>query len=138
MADIAKRFAENPLVSPSDILPSSGRMKIECVMNPGAFVFDQKIWLIMRIAERPTPTDEKVWVPYFSPSNSIDVMEFSKSDDKVVLSDPRYVIYDDTSYLSTLSHLRLMCSDDGIHFRVPDDIDPFILGTEHGDEKANE
>lgn len=105
-------------------------MKVECVMNPGAFEYNGKIWLIMRIAERPHPTEEKVWVPYFSTTNGIDVLEFNKNDSKVVLSDPRYVIYGDTSYLSTLSHLRLMCSDDGVHFREPGDIESFILGSE--------
>ncbi len=130
MADISKRFEQNPLIGPSDVKPSSPQMQVECVMNPGAFEYAGKIWLVMRIAERPKPTEEKVWVPYFNPGNGIDVMEFNKSDSKVVLSDPRYVIYDNTSYLSTLSHLRLMCSDDGVHFYEPEDIDPFILGAE--------
>ena len=130
MADIARRFVDNPLIGPPDVRPSSDQMQVECVMNPGAFEFNGRIWLLMRIAERPCPTEEKVWVPYFSPSSGIDVMEFDRRDSKVVLTDPRYVIYDNTSYLSTLSHLRLMCSDDGIHFHEPQDIDPMILGTE--------
>ena len=28
-------------------------MNIECLLNPGVFRFDGKIWLLLRVAERP-------------------------------------------------------------------------------------
>ena len=33
------------------------------------------------------------------------------------MSDPRVIRYDGRDYLTTLSHLRLLCSEDGVHFR---------------------
>jgi hypothetical protein len=35
MADIAQRFAENPILKPADIRPSSPGMRVECLLNPG-------------------------------------------------------------------------------------------------------
>ena len=134
MADIARRFPENPLIGPADVTPSREGMQIECVMNPGVFQFDGRIWLIMRIAERPSPDQEKVWVPYFGPGHNIELYEFNKSDSKLVLSDPRYVIHNGTSFLSTLSHLRLMCSEDGVHFYEPDDFETTIFGDDSLEE----
>ena len=48
--DIAKRFHQNPLLKPSDL--QSG-IEITCFLNPGVFRFDGKIWLLLRVAERP-------------------------------------------------------------------------------------
>lgn len=134
MADLAKRFYSNPLLSPEDITPSSSGMTIECVMNPGVFFFDGRTWLVVRVAERPKPDREKVWVPFFEPGNGIGVYEFARNDEKVVLTDPRYVIYDKTSYLSTLSHLRLFCSDDGEHFYEPANTHTMLFGSEELEE----
>jgi len=39
MADLAKRLAENPMLKPSDIRPSCPGMKVECLLNPGVFRF---------------------------------------------------------------------------------------------------
>ncbi len=35
MIDIAKRFAENPLLSPIDIPASREGLEITCLLNPG-------------------------------------------------------------------------------------------------------
>ncbi len=53
MADISRRFSENPILRPADKRPSIPGMKIECLLNPGVFRFDGKIWLLLRVAERP-------------------------------------------------------------------------------------
>ncbi len=54
MADIARRFPENPILRPADICPSVPGMKIECLLNPGVFRFQGKTWLLLRVAERPS------------------------------------------------------------------------------------
>ena len=48
MADIAQRFAENPILRPSDVRPSAPGMKVECLLNPGVFRFQDKTWLLLR------------------------------------------------------------------------------------------
>lgn len=63
MKDIAKRFPENPLLSPSDILPSHKDLQIACILNPGVFRFDGKIWMIIRVAERPEQNNDVISFP---------------------------------------------------------------------------
>jgi predicted GH43/DUF377 family glycosyl hydrolase len=50
---MGKRFDENPIILTSDIRPSMEGMKVECVLNPGVFTFENKTWLLLRVAERP-------------------------------------------------------------------------------------
>ncbi|MDO8929908.1 MAG: hypothetical protein Q7W54_13085, partial [Bacteroidota bacterium] len=51
--DIAQRFPRNPLIRPADLKPGIEGMEILCLLNPGVFQFEGKIWLLLRVAERP-------------------------------------------------------------------------------------
>ena len=53
MADIAKRFKNNPILVPAAVRTSHAGLKVECLLNPGAFEYKGRIWLLMRVAERP-------------------------------------------------------------------------------------
>jgi beta-1,2-mannobiose phosphorylase / 1,2-beta-oligomannan phosphorylase len=117
MADIAKRFAENPILRPSDIRPSGTGMKVECLLNPGVFRFQGKIGLLLRVAERPEQKPGKTTFPIFAENAEIKILEFDNSDPKLDLSDPRVLRYEGVDYLTTLSHLRLVFSDDGLIFK---------------------
>lgn len=54
--------------------------------------------------------------PVLRENGNLEILEFDKNDPNVDLSDSRMVGYKDKTYLSTISHLRLVCSDDGVHF----------------------
>ena len=45
----------------------------------------------------------------------------------MVATDARVINYKGTDYLTTLSHLRLLCSDDGVKFYEPEDY-PLLVG----------
>jgi predicted GH43/DUF377 family glycosyl hydrolase len=122
------RFKENPIISTDDIMPSADGMKVECVLNPGAFRFQDKTWLLLRVAERPEQEEDTVSFPVIEDDGSISILKFSKSDPDLDLSDKRMVTYKGKMYLSTLSHLRLMCSDDGRTFYEPKDFPTKIFG----------
>lgn len=126
--DLTQRFPQNPILTPADIVPSQPDMKIECVLNPGAFVFDNKTWLILRVAERPQQRPGKVSFPILNAQDEFEILEFDINDPDVDTSDPRLVTYKRVTYLSTVSHLRLMCSDDGIRFYEPEDYPTKIFG----------
>jgi predicted GH43/DUF377 family glycosyl hydrolase len=126
MADLAKRFPENPILKPSDLSPSRWDMKIECLLNPGVFRFMGKTWLLLRVAERPEQKPGKTTFPMFLEDGTLKILEFDNSDPKLDLSDPRVLRYDGVDYLTTLSHLRLVASDDGVTFK--DHGYPPILG----------
>ena len=117
MADIAKRAPNNPILRPPDLTPSVAGLKIECLLNPGAFRYEGKIWLLLRVAERPEQTPGKVTLPIMK-DGKIEILEFDRNDPDLDTEDPRGVSYQGKAYLSTLSHLRLVCSDDGVHFQA--------------------
>ena len=117
MADLAKCFSENPILKPSDITPSQRGMKVECLLNPGVFRFEGKTWLLLRVAERPDQKPGKTTFPIFAEDGTLKILEFDNADPKLDLSDPRVLRYDGVDYLTTLSHLRLVASDDGVTFK---------------------
>jgi len=53
MTDIAKRTESNPILTPQDIPASAEGLKVECLLNPGAFHYEGNIWLLLRVTERP-------------------------------------------------------------------------------------
>lgn len=128
MADLSTRFPSNPILSPRDIRPSQPDMMVECVLNPGAFQFEGKTWMILRVAERPKQRDGMVAFPILNQQDEFEILEFEVKDPRVDLSDPRYVTFNGMTYLSTISHLRLVCSDDGVRFYEPDFLDTKIFG----------
>lgn len=127
MKDIAKRFAENPLLSPKDLPASRDGLEITCLLNPGVFEFQGKTWLIVRVAERPKQKDNIISFPILTRTGGIQIIEISKDDPDLEAGDARIINYKGVDYLTTLSHLRLVCSDDGIKFYEPDNY-PLLVG----------
>lgn len=128
MPDIAQRFESNPILRPSDVRPSREGLIVECLLNPGAFRYKGRIGLLLRVAERPAQQEGMVSTPVIDPiePSGIAILEFKKDDPDLVFTDPRAFSHKGKSYLTTLSHLRLAWSDDGIHFTVDDA--PALIG----------
>jgi len=127
MKDIATRFAGNPLLSPGDLKPSIDGLEIACLLNPGVFQFDGKTWLLIRVAERPKQTDDLISFPILTKSGGIEIMKIPSGDPELDASDARVINYKGLDYLTTLSHLRLLCSDDGKTFYEPEGY-PLLTG----------
>lgn len=127
MKDLAKRFPENPILSPSDLLPSGDGLHIACLLNPGVFRFDNKIWLLVRVAERPLQTEVHVSFPVLDSDGKTKIMEIAMDDADLIKTDTRVIRYKGVDYLTTLSHLRLLCSEDGINFHEPEGY-PYLFG----------
>lgn len=119
MSNLSQRFSQNPILTTSDVKPSQEGLVVECVLNPGVFAFKGKTWLIVRVAERPQQKEGITSFPVMRPNGTLEIKSFSNDDPLLDLSDSRYVKYNGVTYLSTISHLRLLCSDDGIHFTEP-------------------
>jgi len=101
-------------------------MKIECLLNPGVFEFDNKVWMLLRVAERPHQIDDKISFPLYNEKGEIEVLSFDKSDPDLDFKDPRVIRHKGRDYLTTLSHLRLVCSEDGKKFFEPDRYKPIF------------
>lgn len=115
MADLAKRFPENPLLRPQDVRPSTAGLRVEGLLNPGVFRFEGKIWLLVRVAERPEPAPGRVRIPYLR-DGRVDVFDLAANDAHLDTDDPRVYKYRGDGFLSTVSHLRLFASQDGKSF----------------------
>jgi len=61
-----------------------------------------------------------------------DVLDLDASDPQVVLKDTRGICYRGRDYLSTMSHIRLARSRDGVHFEV--DPAPFLSPANQSEE----
>ena len=120
MTDIAKRFKENPILVPAAVRPSHTGLKVECLLNPGAFEYDNKIWLLMRVAERPEQEEGIISLPVMD-NGEIRILEFDEMAPHLNTSDQRVIVYNGEGFLTTLSHLRLAYSTDGNNFTVVDD-----------------
>ena len=114
--DMARRHPHNPLLSPKDLQPSQEGLEITSLLNPGAFRFDNKSWLIVRVAERPVQQKGIISFPYFDANGAMQIMEIEESDADLNNTDARVIQYKGADYLTTLSHLRLLSSSDGRHF----------------------
>ena len=120
MADLATRFETNPILRPSDVKPSREGLEVECLLNPGVFRWQGKTHLLLRVAERPRQAEGRISTPILDPHapGGIAIMNYALDDPDLVYGDPRAFQYQGKSYLTTLSHLRLASSADGVHFQV--------------------
>ena len=127
MKDIAKRFTTNPLLSPKDLPSSAQGLEITCLLNPGVFQFDGKIWLLVRVAERPHQKDNIISFPILTKTGGIEIIEIPSDHPDLIATDARVISYKGVDYLTTLSHLRLLCSEDGHQFYEPENY-PALVG----------
>ena len=132
---LVRRLSENPLIKPEDVRPSEEELEVVCTFNPGVAQVDGETLLLIRVAERPVEEAGYVGVPVLdtgSDTPRIKVLRFKREE--VDTSDPRAVVHKGRKecYLSTISHLRVARSKDGVHFEV--DPEPAIRPTEPWEE----
>src|ERR1700761_8626023 len=119
MSDLARRFAENPLLLPKDLTPSREGLQIISLLNPGVFRFNEKTWLLIRVAESIAQKEGVLYFPALNATGNTEIIEVPLNDPDLIATDARVISYKGLDYLTTVSHLRLLCSDDGVHFSEP-------------------
>ena len=124
--DIAKRNPNNPLLRPSDLKPAIDGMEITCLLNPGVFRKDGKTWLVLRVAERPVQKEGVISFPIYNDKGEIEVLSFDKNDPQLDATDPRVIVFNGQYYLTTMSYLRLVCSEDDVHFTEDPEMKPIF------------
>jgi beta-1,2-mannobiose phosphorylase / 1,2-beta-oligomannan phosphorylase len=113
------RFSNNPLFTPDDIQPSRPDLEIMCVFNPGATMFNGRRLLLLRVAETPIPEKGFVATPVVDPeTGETSIRRFRTDDPDIRLTDPRFFTYKGEIFLTSLSHLRIATSEDGVKFTV--------------------
>jgi len=124
MKDLARRFPENPLLMPKDLQPEVYGLQIISLLNPGVFQYQNKTWLLVRVAEGTVSKEGVVYFPVLNATGNMEVIEVPLNDPDLIAGDARVVNYKGLDYLTTISHLRLLCSDDGIKFYEPEGYGP--------------
>lgn len=125
--DLARRFPENPLLLPKDLRPSTDGLQVISLLNPGVFQFGGKTWLLVRVAENVAQKEGVLFFPALNATGNTEIIEVPLNDPDLIAADARVISYKGLDYLTTISHLRLLSSDDGVHFSEPEK-DAFLFG----------
>lgn len=114
------RSPHNPIIGPEDVKPSGDNFEVIGVFNAGVTRLEDETHLLLRVAERPINTNPDVALTaiYNDAEKRPVVTEFPRNDPKIDFSDPRLIIKSGQTYLTSISHLRLARSKDGINFEI--------------------
>jgi predicted GH43/DUF377 family glycosyl hydrolase len=114
------RSEKNPIIKPGDVKPSRADFKVVGVFNCGVTRFKGEILLLMRVAEKPINNNpKKEYVPLLDvKAGKLVVKEFNKVDSSIDFSDPRVIKTPTVHYPTSISHLRIARSKNGIDFEI--------------------
>lgn len=117
------RHPANPLLTPAAVKPLHADYTVIGTFNAGVTQYQTETLLLVRVAERPNNPDPSVMVcPYIADDGTLTTITVRRDDPAYDTSDPRMVRHQQTGriYLTSISHLRLARSQDGVTFSVAD------------------
>lgn len=145
---VIERLATNPIIRPEDVQPSRAGMEVLCAFNAGAIRVEDEFILLLRVAERPLsgsmPADAMI-LDLQSPEPktrlatgaesaagfvAFSLLDLTASTPGIAtrylprdlpgldLTDPRSIRFAGQTFLTSISHLRLARSHDGVSFTV--------------------
>lgn len=128
-----QRLSDQPIIRTEDVRPAVEGFSVLGAFNPGACRFGDEIILLLRVAEGPTPDLTDIgWlrIPVLEEQDGFPQLVVKRFREPSTHYDPRVVTlsYDGEPgkvYLTSISHLRLARSHDGIHFTIDDK--PFLF-----------
>jgi predicted GH43/DUF377 family glycosyl hydrolase len=101
------------------VRPSRDDIDVVGVFNPAATRQGDDIVLLLRVAEAPRKTADEVIAPVFNASTGeLELKRWTAGAPGLDVSDPRVIVFEGNSWLTSISHLRVARSRDGIHFDV--------------------
>ncbi len=102
------------------VLPSRPDFEVLGVFNPGVARHDGQVVLLLRVAEAPRKMSSGLAAaPIFNAETGrIEIKRWQVTAKGPDVSDPRLVVDDGRTWLTSMSHLRVARSTDGIHFDV--------------------
>jgi len=115
------RLAENPIIKVSDFKPSRPDFKVVGAFNAGLAAYGDETVLLVRVAEMPaTAPEQYVAVPLLNEEDGkLEIRHIPVADSRYTFDDSRVVKQQGRyAYLTSMSHLRVARSKDGVHFTV--------------------
>lgn len=125
---IFARCPDNPLISPSDVKPSRPDFEVLGSFNAGATVHKGETILLLRVSERPSDQQASIIrCPHVDENGELVITDVKADDPNWETTDPRKIWNLATGglLLTSISHIRLAHSRDGINFTV--DEKPWLM-----------
>jgi predicted GH43/DUF377 family glycosyl hydrolase len=115
-----KRCDKNPIITPGDVKPLRDDYEVVGAFNTAVTRMGDEVLLLLRVAERPIiKDDKKAFAPIYDvDKNELKLREFDRNDSQIDFSDPRLIVTPEGTYLTSISHLRLARSRDGVNFEI--------------------
>ena len=115
-----RRAPENPILTPAMVAPSRPELEVVGVFNPAAVRHAGEVLLLLRVAEAPrgVAAGEVAAPVYDADSGRLEVRRWPRDAPGVDARDPRVIAVGGDTWLTSISHLRLARSTDGVHFDV--------------------
>lgn len=89
------------------------------VFNPGVIRRDGETILLLRVAEAPLAAEGEVAAPVFDArTGRLGIRRWPRGTAGLDVTDPRIVKVDSRTWLTSISHLRVARSSDGVRFEV--------------------
>jgi beta-1,2-mannobiose phosphorylase / 1,2-beta-oligomannan phosphorylase len=116
----------NPIILPANVTASRPNMEVIGVFNAGVARYKDDIILMLRVAERPINHDPEVYLtPVYDHASKQIIIESIPKHPEHDFSDVRVIKTPKRNYLTSISHMRVARSIDGINFTI--DSEPTIL-----------
>ena len=114
------------------VLPSRPDLEVLGVFNPGVIRHDGEVILLLRVSEAPRKVSASIAAApiYNAHSGRLEIKHWHVDAKGPDVSDPRLVIADGSTWLTSMSHFRVARSTDGIHFEV-EGLPTLTAGTEY-------
>lgn len=123
------RCTQNPLITTNDVKPSRKEFKVDGIFNCGVTKYKDEVILLCRVAESVKDVSEGSYkIPFISNENAkndVKIITIVKAEHpEFEYSDSRSIWKKDAAgfkkieYLTSLSHLRIARSRDGINFTI--------------------
>lgn len=115
------RNSHNPLLTPADVSPSRPDFEVIGAFNAGVTIYQDEVLMLVRVAERPRErVAGAVLCPHLDADGQLVIERIALDDPDYDTHDPRMIVRRRTGQLllTSMSHLRLARSREGIRFEV--------------------
>lgn len=119
------RLSDQPILKTSDVRPAVDGFEVLGAFNPATCLVDNEVVMLLRVAEAPKSEPGIISVPLLENRDGVPTLTVKHFPEPAHPYDPRVLTLDGKVYLTSLSHLRLARSTDGIHFTIDDK--PFLF-----------
>ena len=120
-----RRLSNQPILQTSDVKPALGGFEVLGAFNPAACLVGDEVILLLRVAEAPKAEPGRIKIPLIENQDGVPTLVVRTFPEPNEPYDPRVLTIAGKQYLTSLSHLRLARSRDGIRFVI--DEKPFLF-----------